>query len=328
MKKLKIEDAIGFVLAHDLTRIIPGVEKGPLFKMGHRITAEDIPLLLDIGKKHVFVLDENEQGIHENEAALRISRAVAGKNLQISEPSEGKVNLTATVAGVLRIREDLLLQLLEDPEICFSTALPLLPCQKGDLVASCRIIPLIKASDSLDELEERFAGQEPLIDIAPYEKQKVGLVVTGSEISEGRIQDAFGPRLMIRNQGFGAQILGISYPGDEEEEIKKQILNFIDQGATMVQLSGGMSVDPDDSTKFAIQAVCDETVVYGTSVLPGAMFMLAYRGAIPVVGLPAGVVAAPSSIFDLTIPRLFTGERLTVSDFRNMALGGLLAARK
>lgn len=328
MKKLKIEDAIGSILAHDLTRIIPGVEKGPLFKMGHLLKEEDIPLLLDIGKKHVFVLEENEQGVHENEAALRISTVVAGKNLRISEPSEGKVNLMATQDGVLRIREEILFELLEDPEICFSTALPQLPCQKGDLVASCRIIPLIKDRASLEQLEQHFAKRKPLISIDPYKKQKIGLIITGSEISEGRIQDAFGPRLMIRNQGFGAQIMGISYPGDEETEIQKQILNYLDQGATMIQLSGGMSVDPDDSTKFAIQAVCDETVVYGTSVLPGAMFMLAYKGDIPLVGLPAGVVASPSSIFDLTIPRLFTGERMTISDFQKMALGGLLSARK
>lgn len=328
MKKLKIEDAIGSVLAHDLTRIIPGVEKGPLFRMGHLLTEEDIPFLLDIGKKHVFVLEENETGIHENEAALRICKAVAGEHLKFSEPSEGKVNLTATQDGVLRIREEVLYDLLTDPEICFSTALPQLAYMKGDLVASCRIIPLIKDSDTLEKMEQYFSEREPLIYIDPFKKQRIGLIITGSEIAEGRIQDAFGPRLMIRNQSFGAQIMGISYPSDDEMEIKKQILNFLNQGASMIQLSGGMSVDPDDSTKFAIQALCDKTVIYGTSVLPGAMFMLAYQGDVPVVGLPAGVVASSPSIFDLTIPRLFTGERMQASDFRKMAMGGLLAARK
>lgn len=328
MKKLAIEDSIGSTLAHDLTRIIPGVEKGPLFKMGHVLTEKDIPLLLDIGKKHVYVLEENEQGVHENEAAQRISSAVYGENLQISTPSEGKVNLTATRDGVLRIDEGLLLELLEDPEVCFSTAIPQLPYRKDDLIASCRIIPLIKESTDLARLEELFKDRGPLIWVDPYHKQKVGLIITGSEISEGRIQDAFGPRLMIRNQGFGAQIMGIAYPGDDQEEIKKQIRNFLDQGATMIQLSGGMSVDPDDTTKFAIREMCDETVIYGTSVLPGAMFMLSYCGDVPVVGLPAGVVASPFSIFDLTIPRLFTGEKLKRSDFQKMALGGLISARK
>lgn len=328
MKKIKVEQAEGMVLAHDLTRIIPGIEKGALFQKGHIIKSSDIPLLLDIGKKHIFVLEENEDGVHENEAAHRIARAVAQDAIVISPPSEGKVNLLSPFDGVLRINEELLLELLDDPEICFSTATPDLYYKKGALLASCRIIPLMKKEAQLDALEHRFKDLFPVISVDALLPQKVGLVITGSEISEGRIKDAFGPLLADRNQELGAEIAGFSYPGDDQADIEQAIQTFFDAGCTTVQCTGGMSVDPDDCTKFAISDISDQTVVYGTSVLPGAMFMLAYYKGRPIVGLPGGVAASPLSIFDFVIPRLFAGERLTRQDFTKMAIGGLLNARR
>lgn len=328
MKKIKVEEAVGQILAHDLTRIIPGVEKGPLFKMGHRLAEADIPLLLDIGKKNIFVLEGDEKGIHENEAGLRIAQAVMGDYIRISPPSEGKVNLLSTHDGVLRIRPDLLDRLLDDPEVCFATAIPDLFYPSGSLLASCRIIPLMKKDEELAAIETRFQAELPLISVDPVQPQRVGLVITGSEISEGRIQDAFGPLLVEKNKLLGAEILGITYPGDDQAAIEEAIQSFLDQGATMVQATGGMSVDPDDCTKFAISEVCDETVLYGASVLPGAMFMLGYQADRPVIGLPGGVVATPFSIFDFVIPRLYTGERLSRKDIQKMALGGLLSVRR
>lgn len=328
MRKVKIEEAVGLMLAHDLTRIIPGVEKGPLFQRGHVLAAADIPLLLDIGKKHIFVLDGTETEIHEDEAGQRIAQAVMGDHIRISDPSEGKVNLISTLDGILKIDPLLLDELLDDPEICFSTATPDFFYKAGSLLASCRIIPLMKAEDSLIKLEAHFKSERPLISIAPIKPQRIGLVITGSEIAEGRIQDAFGPLLTQKNQSLGAEIVGLTYPGDDQGSIEQSILNFLDQGCTMVQLTGGMSVDPDDCTKFAISEVCDETILYGTSVLPGAMFMLAYKDGHPVIGLPGGVIASKFSIFDFVVPRLFAEEKLTRKDFKAMALGGLINARR
>lgn len=328
MKKIRVEDAVGQILAHDLTRIIPGVEKGAFFHKGHQIQVEDIPRLLDIGKKHIFVLEDDEPGIHENEAALRIASAVASPDLGISDPSEGKVNLLSPHDGVLRIDEAGLMDLLDDPEICFATATPDLFVRKGDLLASCRIIPLMKAAVDLEELERVWSGRAPLIRVEALKPQTVGLVITGSEVSEGRIQDAFGPLLVERNERLGATIAGITYPGDDQSAIEEAIRSYLAAGCTMIQLTGGMSVDPDDVTKDAIPAVCDEVVVYGTSVLPGAMFLLAYAGEVPVIGLPGGVAAAPFSIFDFVVPRLYAGERLDRRTIQRMALGGLLARRR
>lgn len=328
MKKIKVEDALGQILAHDLTRIIPGVEKGALFQKGHRIAAEDIPLLLDIGKKNIFVLEDQEEGVHENEAAQRIARAVSGRDLAMTAPSEGKVNLLSPVDGVLRIDETGLMDLLEDPQICFSTATPDLFFEQGALLASCRIIPLMKPEAEIAAIESRFAAKDPFIRVDPLQAQRVGLIITGSEVSEGRIKDAFGPLLVERNEALGGVIAGIDFPGDDQAAIESSIRRFLNEGCTMIQLTGGMSVDPDDCTKDAIPAVCDELVIYGTSVLPGAMFMLAYAGEVPVIGLPGGVAASPFSIFDFVVPRLYAGERLDARTIRRMALGGLLSARR
>lgn len=328
MKKIKVEDALGMELAHDLTRIIPGREKGPLFSAGHQITSEDIPLLLDIGKKHIFVLEGNERDVHENEAARRIVKAVAAGDLTLTDPAEGKVNILSPCGGILRIDADRLMDLLEDPEICFSTATPDFFYPQGALLASCRIIPLMKAEEDLLALESDFKADLPVLRIDPVLPQQVALIITGSEISEGRIKDAFGPLLSQRNHELGGSIASIAYPGDDQSAIEGQILTAIEDGATMVQLTGGMSVDPDDCTKDAIRGVCDEVVIYGTSVLPGAMFMLGYRGSVPVIGLPGGVAAAGFSIFDLVVPRLYANERLDAATIRRMAIGGLLSARR
>lgn len=328
MKKMRVEDAIGMTLAHDLTRIIPGVEKGAFFKRGHLITANDIPLLLDIGKKNVYVTDGSESGVHEDEAGLRIARSTCDESIIITEPAEGKVNLKSPCAGVFRLDESGLMELLEDPEICYSTRTPNLAVKKGDLLASCRIIPLFKPESELKAIEDTFSSRPALLRVDPYLPKKVGLIITGSEISDGRIADAFGPVLVRRNEELGGVVTGTRYPGDEQAAIEQAIRDFIDEGCTMVQLTGGMSVDPDDCTKDAIAAVCDQVVIYGTSVLPGAMFMLAYHQDCPVIGLPGGVVASDFSIFDFVVPRLYTDERLTAFQIRQMAIGGLLGVRK
>ncbi|PKK38849.1 hypothetical protein ABB02_01854 [Clostridiaceae bacterium JG1575] len=328
MKKVCVEEAVGQILAHDVTRILPGKEKGPLFRRGHVIAPEDVPLLLDIGKKNLYITTSEEPEVHEDEAAQRIVSFAAGSGVQASPPSEGKINLSAQIPGVLRIDEDRLIDFLSAGEICFSTATPQLPVAPGDLLAACRIIPLTIEQRHLEQRLQPWIAEPPLLWVEPYQPQKVGLVITGSEVAQGRIPDGFGPLLTQKNEAMGAMVLGRSYPGDDPDAIEGAILAFIESGATLVEITGGMSVDPDDCTPDAITRAATQVVSYGSSVLPGAMFMLAYRNEIPLVGLPGGVAVSPFSMFDFVVPRLFCGERLDASTLSRMAVGGLLAARR
>ena len=60
MKLIKTEDAVGHVLCHDMTQIIKGVTKDAIFRKGHVVTKEDIPVLLSIGKDHLYVWEKEE----------------------------------------------------------------------------------------------------------------------------------------------------------------------------------------------------------------------------------------------------------------------------
>ena len=323
MEKVRVEDAVGMVLCHDITEIVPGTFKGRAFAKGHVIQEEDIEKLLNLGKRHIYVWDLSKGYVHENDAALRMVQAAAGENIVFSEVKEGKIELRAACDGVLKINLDTLYAVNSDDEICFATIHGNKQVTKGKLLAATRVIPLAVKEEVLERFEKACKeSKTPLVEVKPFRPAKIGVVTTGSEIVSGRIADQFGPVLEKKAAEVGATIMGPVFPGDEPEAITQAILDFLAQGADMVQVTGGMSVDPDDMTPSAIGACADEVVTYGTPVLPGAMFMLAYVQGKPVVGLPGCVMYAKRTVFDLAVPRLLTGEKLTRRDFVLMAHGG------
>lgn len=323
MEKVKVEDAVGMVLCHDITEIVPGKCKGRAFAKGHIIQQEDIEKLLDLGKRHIYVWDTQKGYVHENDAALRMTKAAVGDNIVCSEVKEGKIELRAACDGVLKINLEALYAVNTVDEICFATIHGNKRVTKGTLLAGTRVIPLAVQEEILQRFEAICAGQkEPLISVKPFRPAKIGIVTTGSEIASGRIADQFYPVLEEKAKEVGASILGQVFPGDEPEAITKAILDFLEQGADMVQVTGGMSVDPDDMTPSAIRACGGEVITYGTPVLPGAMFLLAYVQGKPVVGLPGCVMYSKRTVFDLVVPRLLTGERLQKRDFVLLAHGG------
>lgn len=323
MKKIRVEDAVGMMLCHDITEIVPGTFKGRAFAKGHIIKQDDIEKLLDLGKRHIYVWDLSEGYIHENDAAKRLAQAAIGENVLCSDVKEGKIELRAACDGILKVNLDALYAVNDAEEICFATIHGNKAVTKGKLLAGTRVIPLAVKEEVLERFESICTTQqEPLLTVRPFMPAKIGIVTTGSEIVSGRIVDQFGPVLKEKAQELGASILGQVFPGDDAPRITKAILDFLKQGADMVQVTGGMSVDPDDMTPAAIRACGGEVITYGTPVLPGAMFMLSYVQGKPVVGLPGCVMYTKRTAFDLIVPRLLTGEKLSKQDFVQLAHGG------
>ena len=323
MKTVPVRESLGTVLCHDVTQIIPGSFKGPAFKKGHIVQSEDIQRLLDMGKEHLYVWEVHKGLLHENEAALRIARAAAGQGIILSEPGEGKVDLIAARDGLLKVRVEALEEVDDAEEIIFSTLHSNQTVHKGKKVAGTRIIPLVIEEKKIEHVEEICRRQAPLIEIKPLRSLQVGIVTTGSEVYHGRIVDRFGPVVVRKLEESGCRVLGQTFASDHVRLIADGILEFVRKGAQMVTVTGGMSVDPDDVTPAAIRAAGGRVVTYGAPVLPGAMFMLAYLGDIPVMGLPGCVMYHNSSIFDLVLPRVLAGEELTRRDFVKLAHGGL-----
>ena len=323
MKLVRTEDAVGQVLCHDITQIIPGVVKDAVFRKGHIVTEEDIPVLLSVGKENLYIWEKQEGMLHENEAAEILREISQGEHMHPSEVKEGKIELIADCDGVLKINGEKLRAVNALGEMMIASRHGNFPVKKGDKIAGTRVIPLVIEEEKMNRAKE-VAGKEPIFHILPYEQKKVGIVTTGSEVYHGRIQDTFTPVIIDKVTEYGAEIAGHEICDDKPEMIEDAIRDLLRRGCNMILCTGGMSVDPDDRTPLAIKNVTGNVVSYGAPVLPGAMFLLAYYGGdLPVMGLPGCVMYAKRTVFDLVLPRIMAGEILTKEDLDLQGEGGL-----
>ncbi len=323
MKAVSVENSVGMVLGHDLTRIVPGESKGAAFKKGHIITEEDVPMLLSMGKEHIFALELSPGTLHEDEAAQRLASAACGQGLTLTSPSEGRVNLVAMRDGLLKINTAALDRLNALESVVFATLHTNHRVRKDTIVAGTRVVPLMIAETRIEMAETICEHASPVVQILPFLPKRVGVVVTGSEIYHGRIKDKFGPVVEKKFKNLGSTVIGQKFSSDDIGMTVEAIHELVSSGAEFIVLTGGMSVDPDDQTPSSIRAAGAQVVTYGAPILPGAMFMLAYLGDIPVVGLPGCVMYHNTSIFDLVVPRLLAGETLKREDISRLGHGGL-----
>lgn len=325
MKTVPVREALGMVLCHDMTQIIPGQFKGPAFRKGHIVREEDLPCLLSMGKDRIYVWELQDGRLHEDEAARRIARAAAGQGIRLTDPKEGKVDLIAVHDGLLKVDIDTLLDVNSVDQAMLATLHSNQRVTAGKIVAGTRIIPLVIDEERIRYIEDLCRRGTPLVEVRPFTSLKTGIVTTGNEVFQGRIQDKFGPVVTKKLGEMGCPVIGQVFVPDSVAEIVKAIEGLIRDGAQMITVTGGMSVDPDDLTPAGIKAAGGRIVSYGAPTLPGAMFMLAYIGRIPVLGLPGCVMYHRTSIFDLILPRILAGEELTRKDMAKLAHGGLCA---
>ncbi|MBR0411605.1 MAG: molybdopterin-binding protein [Eubacterium sp.] len=326
MKIMKVTDAVGQVLCHDITQIIVGEKKGPVFKKGHIIREEDIPVLLSVGKENVYVWENNENMLHENEAADILRQICQGEGMHPTEVSEGKIELISDIDGLLKVNSEKLQAVNSLGEMMIASRHGNFPVHKGDKLAGTRIIPLVIEKEKMLRAREA-AGSEPLLTVMPFTKKTAGIITTGSEVYHGRIQDTFTPVLEKKLAHYQVKVIAHDVCDDNHEMITGAIFDQIEKGAELVLCTGGMSVDPDDRTPLAIKNTGAEIISYGAPVLPGAMFLLSYfkgsKGTIPVAGLPGCVMYAKRTIFDLILPRLLAEDKVSARDLAMLGEGGL-----
>lgn len=323
---VKVEDAVGKVLGHDITKIVPGEYKGPAFKKGHIIQPEDVFHLKQIGKDHIFLIELGEGQVHENDAISRIANAVAGKHIKQTEPREGKINLIADIDGLLKVNQQAVTAINEVDQAVFSTRHSNVSVKAGDIVASVKVVPLVVSEEMVRTAETAAAKFSEIISVKPLRQLTVGIIVTGNEVFYGRIQDKFGAAVAAKIAHYGALPAGTIYCPDDRERITDAIMGYKQKGVDVIIATGGMSVDPDDVTPEAIRATGARVISYGTPVLPGAMFMLAYLEDAAVLGMPACGMYSKTTVFDLLFPRILAGEQLTKRDIAVMGYGGLCAS--
>lgn len=323
MKLIRTEDAVGHVLCHDMTQIIKDAYKDARFRKGHVVTVEDIPVLLSMGKEHLYVWEMTPGMVHENDAAERLCTLCANEHMDRSEVKEGKIELRASCDGLFRVRSEALIAVNSIDDIMIATRHGNTAVKRGDKLAGTRVIPLIIEEEKL-EAAEQAAGEKPLLELLPYVKKTAAIIATGNEVKKGLIQDTFTPVVQQKLAAYGIKTIAVTYSGDGLEHVAASIAEMRATGAEMIICTGGMSVDPDDSTPGGIKASGARIVTYGAPVLPGAMFLLGYyEDGTPVCGLPGCVMYAGATIFDLVLPRIAAGVEVEKKDIVVLGEGGL-----
>ena len=324
MKKINVKEAVGMTLCHDITEIIPGGFKGAKFLKGHVIREDDVEVLLSLGKENIYIWEEDENFVHENDAAEFIRRQVMGNGMSASEVREGKINFVAEYDGLYKINTELLNKINSIGEIIIASKFNNIPVKKGETVAATRIIPLRIEKKQLEELEE-IMKDNVLMEIKRINQDlKIGIITTGNEIFYGRIKDKAREALGEKLGKYGVTDIIQVFMPDEKEKITAKIKELTGD-TDIILCTGGMSIDPDDVTPDAIKESGCEMVTYGTPVLPGAMFLLGYVKEKVIMGLPGGVVFSKNSVFDLLLPRILAGDIITKKDIIEMGHGGLLS---
>ncbi len=322
MKVVKTEEAIGMVLGHDITEIVPGEFKGVAFKKGHVIQESDIERLLRIGKEHIYIFELNEDELHEDEAAITLGKLICGEGVKFAAPKEGKIDLKAEYNGLLKINRDLLDEINDLGDICLATIHGDRTIEEDGLIGGCRVIPLIIKREQIDAAEKMLKEHGPIFQVKSFKELNTALIVTGSEVYKGRIEDKFGPVIEKKLEAFGSKVNYKTIVPDELDTIKEAVIKYKEMGAELIVVTGGMSVDPDDKTPGAIKATGANIISYGTPVLPGAMLLFAYLDGIPVFGLPGCVMFSATTAFDILLPRVMAGEKIVRRDITRMGYGG------
>jgi hypothetical protein len=323
-RRIKVEEAVGLPLAHDITEVRPGEFKGPSFRKGYRIREKDLCHLMRLGKRHLYVLDPDEDQVHEDDAAIRIAEALAGPGVTfVPHPREGKIQLEAAQDGLFKVNVEHLVRFNLMPDMMCASIHNDTPVRKGEKLAGTRIIPLFTSREVLTRAIDLARSGFPVFSVRPFRRLRARLIITGSEVYEGLIEDRFEAIVREKLEAHGSSLVETIVLPDDVIMIAQTIALFLGKGTDLLITTGGMSVDPDDVTRVAIARTAVDRLCYGAAVLPGAMFLLAYRGDIPIVGIPACALYHQTTVFDLILPRLLVGEQPEALDLARLAHGGL-----
>jgi molybdenum cofactor synthesis domain-containing protein len=322
MKKIRVEDAVGETLCHDMTAILESGFKGVKFKRGHVIVEEDIPALLDIGKSHIFVWEPEANEVHEDDAAIALTEAMCGDGLKYTGPNEGKMQISAAINGLFRVNSEALREINHVMDYTVACRPGNTPVFAGEKLSGARIVPLVTARANVEEAVAIAQANFPVFSVLPYQPLRCGVIITGSEVFYGRIQDAFEPVMRAKLPKFGAELLGFTKCPDDLDAILAAIADFRARGAELILLTGGMSVDPDDVTPTAIRRTGARVVTQGVPMQPGNMLTVAYLDKTTLIGVPGASMHSPTTSLDVFLPRVFAGVELTREDLIAHGEGG------
>jgi len=323
-KTIPIDQAVGTTLAHDMTEVIPGKYKGPAFKKGHRVKAQDLCRLMRMGKNNLYTLDLKENQIHEDDAVYELASALSGPGITFSNsPNEGKLELRASYPGLFKVNVDALIDFNMIEDVMCASIHNNTSVEKNQSLAATRAIPLVIEKDELERAVKIAKEKYPIFSVKMFNPLKIRLIITGNEVYNGLIQDRFQNIVEKKIKSLGATLEEVVILPDNGEMINKQIRSYLKKETDLIITTGGMSVDPDDVTRAGIEKSGFDQVHYSAAVMPGAMFLLGYNKNASIMGLPACGLYHQTTVFDLILPRIMAGERPGKRDLAKLCHGGL-----
>jgi formylmethanofuran dehydrogenase subunit E len=324
LQLLPAEQAVGRRALHDMTMIVPGASKGPAFEKGQVIGVGDLCRLQQMGRKHLYVIEENQVGpewVHEDDAALAFAQAMAGDGMTFTEtPREGKVNLMAARDGLLLVDEAPLEAFNLVPGVMCACRQGHSLLKQGRMLGATRAIPLFLPRANFHKAMA-ILGDAPLFRVLPLRQPRVGILVTGTEVFMGLVEDKFVPIISTKVEQFGGQVLKSLIVPDDRRAIGQGVQDLLDCGIDLLVTTAGLSVDPDDVTRQGLVDAGATDMLYGAPILPGAMTLLARIGPVQVMGVPACALYFKTTSFDLLLPRLLAGLTITRRDLARMVNG-------
>jgi molybdenum cofactor synthesis domain-containing protein len=324
LKKIRVQDAVGQELSHDITEIRPGEFKDAAFRKGHTVCDEDICHLQKLGKNHLYLIDLEKDEIHENQAASILANGLAGEGITWEDnPKEGKICLYAAHDGLLVINKANLAAFNMVDEVMCASLHSYTLVKKGQQVAATRAIPLVMKRPPVERAAAIASQGGGTVVVHALKNAKVGVVITGNEVFNGLIDDKFAPVLKKKINDLGSHLTGIEFAPDDENLICQAIEKHLNSQCDLILLSGGMSVDPDDVTRKGIKSAGATEMHYGAAALPGAMFMVAYINGTPLLGVPACGLHHRVTVLDLILPRILINEHIGKKELAFIGHGGL-----
>jgi hypothetical protein len=310
----------GAVLTRDLT------VGGRHWSKGRRLSADDIAVLAAADHAEsvtVIVIEPGE--LHEDDAAIRLARAVAGPNLEVRGPNQSRLDLVAATAGVVHVRIAELERLNRLDPLEVFTVFDGQIVDRGDLVASVKVAPHVVDAGVVDAGERLAAfGSQPIVWVAPFIVRRVGVVV--KESVRGIARERFEASVRAKVEGLGSTIIDIVYVEDRDDPVEAAVERFTrgQDTADLILTAGSASTDPTDPFFVAVEALGGRIVRRGVPSHPGSMLWLARVGGTAILGLPTCGAYSKATAADLLLPRLLSGEPASESTVAKLGYGGIL----
>ncbi len=320
-------DALGTILGHN----VHDDSGRRVLRKGRALGEAELLLLSDLGRDSVFAARLEPGDVDEDEAARRVSEAVAGAGLTRRGSTTGRVNFHARELGVLRVDAEAVERINDCEGVTLATLANHSVARAGKMVATTKILPYALPERTVAAAERVAAA--PVIRVDRLAPRRVGLIVSGAAAkgqSAGRerlvrgFEAAFRQRIELLNAEL-SEVRFVPLRGDRGVEGLSLAAARLAPDVDLVVLAGETAIqDRRDLAPSAIEAAGGSVICYGAPVDPGNLLLLAELDGTPVLGAPGCARSPKRNIVDLVLPRLLVGDRLTRRDITSLGHGGLL----